>query len=163
VDSWPAGVDAINNAVTSTANQDFPGAVDLLRRVSAGVPDDPPLPGMKRHALFHREHRLDSLLILAFKRLRGSQTRTTRVLQGHGLETAAADITINTICLVMRTPWLTGRSRTKRKTWHQRRGGDPQIVLKPMPKGVFIAIENCTVIAFLVSNAPAISLARPSR
>ena len=82
------------------------------------------------------------------------------------LETADTDITINTICpAYVRTPLV-----DKQIADQARAHGIPEqqvideIMLKPMPKGVFITFEELGgIVEFLAATRPATSPASPSR
>jgi 3-hydroxybutyrate dehydrogenase len=117
------------------------------------------LPGMRQRR-FGRIINVGSIHSLV-----GSPFKSAYVAAKHGLvgfskaialETAGTDITINTICpSYVRTPLVDQQIGDQART----RGISEsevisQIMLKPMPKGVFIAIDELAgIIAFLLSPA----------
>ena len=114
------------------------------------------LPGMRERG-FGRIVNIGSIHSLVASRFKSAYVAAKHGLVGFGkviaLETADADITINTICpTYVKTP-LVDRQIADQAARH----GIPEseviseIMLKPMPKGVFISIEELAGIAtFLI-------------
>ena len=117
------------------------------------------LPGMKAPWIWtDYQHRLDPLA-------GGLAVQIAYVAAKHGLlgfakvvalETARMDITINTICpSYVRTPLVDKQIASQAKE-HGISEDEviEEIMLKPMPKGVFISIEELYgIVAFLISDA----------
>ena len=154
----------INNAgLQYVANlEDFPqDQWDLLLRVmlnGACQMTRALLPGMKRHG-FGRIVNIGSIHSLVASPFKSAYVAAKHGLLGFSkviaLETAATDITINTICpSYVRTP-LVDRQIANQAKEHGISEEEVirEIMLKPMPKGVFISIEELYgIVAFLVSD-----------
>ena len=154
----------INNAgLQYVANlEDFPqDQWDLLVRVmlnGACMMTRAVLPGMKRHG-FGRIVNIGSIHCLVASPFKSAYVAAKHGLLGFSkvvaLETAQTDITINTICpSYVRTPLVDKQIASQAKE-HGISEEDVirEIMLKPMPKGVFISIEELYgIVAFLVSD-----------
>jgi 3-hydroxybutyrate dehydrogenase len=117
------------------------------------------LPGMRARA-FGRVINIGSIHSLVASPYKSAYVAAKHGLLGFSkaiaLETADADITINTICpSYVRTPLV-----DKQIAGHVRTRGMPesevvsQIMLQPMPKGVFIGFDELAgITAFLISPA----------
>jgi 3-hydroxybutyrate dehydrogenase len=155
----------VNNAgLQYVANlEDFPPERwELLVRVmlnGACLMTRAVLPGMKRNG-FGRIINIGSIHSLVASPFKSAYVAAKHGLLGFSkvvaLETAPADITINTICpSYVRTP-LVDKQIAAQAQAHGI-GEDEvirEIMLKPMPKGVFITIEELWgIVAFLVSDA----------
>jgi 3-hydroxybutyrate dehydrogenase len=155
----------INNAgIQYVANlEDFPqDQWDLLVRVmlnGACMMTRAVLPGMKRHG-FGRIVNIGSIHSLVASPFKSAYVSAKHGLLGFSkviaLETAQTDITINTICpSYVRTP-LVDRQIANQAKEHGISEDEVirEIMLKPMPKGAFITIEELYgIVAFLVSDA----------
>ncbi len=154
----------INNAgLQYVANlEDFPPEQwDLLVRVmlnGACMMTRAVLPGMKRRG-FGRIVNIGSIHSLVASPFKSAYVSAKHGLLGFSkvvaLETAQTDITINTICpSYVRTPLVDQQIASQAKE-HGISADEVirEIMLKPMPKGVFISIEELYgIIAFLVSD-----------
>ncbi len=154
----------INNAgLQYVANlEDFPPEQwDLLVRVmlnGACMMTRAVLPGMKRRG-FGRIVNIGSIHSLVASPFKSAYVSAKHGLLGFSkvvaLETAQTDITINTICpSYVRTPLVDQQIASQAKE-HGISADEVirEIMLKPMPKGVFISIvELYGIIAFLVSD-----------
>jgi 3-hydroxybutyrate dehydrogenase len=154
----------INNAgLQYVANlEDFPQEQwDLLVRVmlnGACMMTRAVLPGMKRRG-FGRIVNIGSIHALVASPFKSAYVSAKHGLLGFSkvvaLETADTDITINTICpSYVRTP-LVDRQIAGQAKEHGigEEAVIREIMLKPMPKGVFISIDELYgIVAFLVSD-----------
>jgi 3-hydroxybutyrate dehydrogenase len=143
--------------------EDFPpDKWDLLVRVmlnGACMMTRAVLPGMKRRG-FGRIVNIGSIHSLVASPFKSAYVSAKHGLLGFSkvvaLETAKSDITINTICpSYVRTP-LVDKQIAAQAQAHGISEDEVirEIMLKPMPKGVFITIEELYgIVAFLVSNA----------
>ncbi len=117
------------------------------------------LPGMKAHG-FGRIINIGSIHSLVASPFKSAYVAAKHGLLGFAkvvaLETARTDITINTICpSYLRTPLVDKQIASQAKE-HGISEDEviQEIMLKPMPKGVFISIEELYgIVAFLVSDA----------
>lgn len=117
------------------------------------------LPGMKHHG-FGRIINIGSIHSLVASPFKSAYVAAKHGLLGFSkvvaLETAPMDITINTICpSYVRTPLVDKQIASQAKE-HGISEDEVirEIMLKPMPKGVFISIEELYgIVAFLVSDA----------
>ena len=155
----------INNAgLQYVANlEDFPqDRWELLVRVmlnGACMMTRAVLPGMKRHG-FGRIVNIGSIHSLVASPFKSAYVSAKHGLLGFSkvvaLETAQTDITINTICpSYVRTPLVDKQIANQAKE-HGISEDEVirEIMLKPMPKGSFISIEELYgIVAFLVSDA----------
>jgi 3-hydroxybutyrate dehydrogenase len=155
----------VNNAgLQYVANlEDFPqDKWDLLLRVmlnGACMMTRALLPGMKRHR-FGRIVNIGSIHSLVASPFKSAYVSAKHGLLGFSkviaLETAETDITINTICpSYVRTPLVDKQVANQAK---EHGISEDQVIreimLKPMPKGVFISMEELYgIVAFLVSDA----------
>ncbi len=155
----------INNAgLQYVANlEDFPpDQWDLLVRVmlnGACMMTRAVLPGMKRRG-FGRIVNIGSIHSLVASPFKSAYVAAKHGLLGFSkvvaLETARTDITINTICpSYVRTPLVDKQIANQAKEHGiSEEEVIREIMLKPMPKGVFISIEELYgIVAFLVSDA----------
>ena len=154
----------INNAgLQYVANlEDFPqDRWDLLVRVmlnGACMMTRAVLPGMKRRG-FGRIVNIGSIHSLVASPFKSAYVSAKHGLLGFSkvvaLETAQTDITINTICpSYVRTP-LVDKQIVNQVKEHGISEDEVirEIMLKPMPKGAFISIEELYgIVAFLVSD-----------
>ena len=116
------------------------------------------LPGMKTQG-FGRIINIGSIHSLVASPFKSAYVAAKHGLLGFAkvvaLETAAMDITINTICpSYVRTPLVDKQIASQAKE-HGISADEviQEIMLKPMPKGVFISIEELYgIVAFLVSD-----------
>ncbi len=116
------------------------------------------LPGMKRHG-FGRIVNIGSIHSLVASPFKSAYVAAKHGLLGFSrviaLETAPTDITINTICpSYVRTPLVEKQIANQAKE-HGISNDEVirEIMLKPMPKGVFISMEELFgIVAFLVSD-----------
>ena len=155
----------INNAgLQYVANlEDFPqDRWDLLVRVmlnGACMMTRAVLPGMKRHG-FGRIVNIGSIHSLVASPFKSAYVSAKHGLLGFSkvvaLETARTDVTINTICpSYVRTPLVDKQIADQAKE-HGISEDEVirEIMLKPMPKGAFISIEELYgIVAFLVGDA----------
>jgi 3-hydroxybutyrate dehydrogenase len=155
----------VNNAgLQYVANlEDFPqDRWDLLVRVmlnGACMMTRAVLPGMKRRG-FGRIVNVGSIHSLVASPFKSAYVAAKHGLLGFSkviaLETAETDITINTICpSYVRTPLVDKQIAAQAKE-HGISEDEVirEIMLKPMPKGAFISIEELWgVVAFLASDA----------
>ena len=155
----------VNNAgLQHVANlEDFPqDRWDLLVRVmlsGACMMTRAVLPGMKRHG-FGRIVNIGSIHSLVASPFKSAYVSAKHGLLGFSkvvaLETAGTDVTINTICpSYVRTP-LVDRQIAAQAKEHGISEDEVirEIMLKPMPKGAFISIEELYgIVAFLVGDA----------
>ena len=155
----------INNAgLQYVANlEEFPqDRWDLLVRVmlnGACMMTRAVLPCMKRHG-FGRIVNIGSIHSLVASPFKSAYVSAKHGLLGFSkvvaLETARTDITINTICpSYVRTPLVDKQIANQAKE-HGISEDEVirEIMLKPMPKGAFISIEELYgIVAFLVSDA----------
>lgn len=155
----------VNNAgLQHVANlEDFPqDRWDLLVRVmlnGACMMTRAVLPGMKRRG-FGRIVNIGSIHSLVASPFKSAYVAAKHGLLGFSkviaLETAETDVTINTICpSYVRTPLVEKQIANQAKE-HGISEDDVirEIMLKPMPKGAFISIEELWgIVAFLVSDA----------
>ena len=152
----------INNAgLQYVANlEDFPqDQWDLLLRVmlnGACLMTRALLPGMKRQG-FGRIVNIGSIHSLVASPFKSAYVAAKHGLLGFAkviaLETAHTDITINTICpSYVRTPLVEKQIASQAKEHGiSEEEVIREIMLKPMPKGVFISIEELYgIVAFLV-------------
>ncbi len=117
------------------------------------------LPGMKTHG-FGRIINIGSIHSLVASPFKSAYVAAKHGLLGFAkvvaLETAQMDITINTICpSYVRTPLVDKQIASQAKE-HGISEDEviQEIMLKPMPKGVFISIEELFgIVAFLISDA----------
>jgi 3-hydroxybutyrate dehydrogenase len=142
--------------------EDFPSEQwDLLVRVmltGACMMTRAVLPGMKLHG-FGRIVNIGSIHSLVASPFKSAYVSAKHGLLGFSkvvaLETAQTDITINTICpSYVRTPLVDKQIGNQAKA-HGISEAEVirEIMLKPMPKGVFITIEELYgIVAFLVSD-----------
>jgi 3-hydroxybutyrate dehydrogenase len=142
--------------------EDFPqDQWDLLLRVmlsGAYLMTRALLPGMRRHG-FGRIVNIGSIHSLVASPFKSAYVAAKHGLVGFSkviaLETAEADITINTICpSYVRTP-LVDRQIASQAKAHGISEDQVirEIMLQPMPKGVFITIEELYgIVAFLISD-----------
>ena len=159
------GIDLlVNNAglqYVATLEEFPPEQWDLLVRVmltGACMMTRAVLPGMKCHG-FGRIINIGSIHSLVASPFKSAYVAAKHGLLGFAkvvaLETAPMDITINTICpSYVRTP-LVDRQITSQAKEHGINEDEVirEIMLKPMPKGVFISIEELYgIVAFLVSD-----------
>ena len=153
--------------------EDFPGEQwDLLVRVmlnGAYLMTRAVLPGMKRRG-FGRIVNMGSIHSLVASPFKSAYVAAKHGLLGFAkavaLETAQANITINTICPSYVRTALVDKQIASLAKEHGLSADDVirEIMLKPMPKGVFITIEELYgIVAFLASDCAATSPARPSR
>jgi len=154
----------INNAGLQyvASLEDFPQQQwDLLIRVMLNgtcMMTRAVLPGMKRHG-FGRIVNIGSVHSLVASPFKSAYVAAKHGLLGFSkvvaLETAQTDITINTICpSYVRTPLVDKQIANQAKA-HGISEDEVirEIMLKPMPKGVFISIEELYgVVVFLVSE-----------
>jgi len=154
----------INNAGLQyvASLEDFsPDQWDLLVRVMLNGPcmmTRAVLPDMKRHG-FGRIVNIGSIHSVVASPFKSAYVSAKHGLLGFSkvvaLETSQTDITINTICpSYVRTPLLDKQIANQAKE-HGISEDEviQEIVLKPMPKGVFISIaELYGIVAFLVSD-----------
>ena len=154
----------INNAGLQyvASLEDFPpDRWDLLVRVmlnGACMMTRAVLPGMK-HQGFGRIINIGSIHSLVASPFKSAYVAAKHGMLGFSkvvaLETAHTDITINTICpSYVRTPLVDKQIANQAKE-HGISEDEviQEIMLKPMPKGVFISIEELYgIVAFLVSN-----------
>ena len=154
----------INNAgLQYVANlEDFPqDKWDLIVRVmlnGACMMTRAVLPGMKRHG-FGRIVNIGSIHSLVASPFKSAYVSAKHGLLGFSkviaLETAETDITINTICpSYVRTPLVEKQIANQAKE-HGISEDEVirEIMLKPMPKGAFISMEELYgIVAFLVSD-----------
>ena len=143
--------------------EDFPPEQwDLLVRVmlnGACLMTRAVLPAMKTHG-FGRIINIGSIHSLVASPFKSAYVAAKHGLLGFAkvvaLETAAMDITINTICpSYVRTPLVDEQIASQAKQ-HGISAEEviQEIMLKPMPKGVFISVEELYgIVAFLVSTA----------
>jgi 3-hydroxybutyrate dehydrogenase len=125
------------------------GACDMTRAV---------LPGMKRRG-FGRIVNIGSIHSLVASPFKSAYVAAKHGLLGFSkvvaLETAQSDITINTICpSYVRTPLVEKQIASQART-HGISEDQVirEIMLKPMPKGAFITMEELYgIVAFLASN-----------
>ena len=116
------------------------------------------LPGMKRHG-FGRIVNIGSIHSLVASPFKSAYVAAKHGLLGFAkviaLETAQTNITINTICPSYVRTALVDKQIASQAKEHGISADDVvrDIMLKPMPKGVFISIEELYgVVAFLVSE-----------
>ena len=154
----------INNAgLQHVANlEDFPqDRWDLIVQVmlnGACMMTRAVLPGMERHG-FGRIVNIGSIHSLVASPFKSAYVSAKHGLLGFSktvaLETAQMDITVNTICpSYVRTP-LVERQIVNQAKEHGISEDEVirEIMLKPMPKGVFISMEELYgIVAFLVSD-----------
>jgi len=154
----------VNNAgLQYVANlEDFPqDRWDLLVRVMLGgacMMTRAVLPGMKRHG-FGRIVNIGSIHSLVASPFKSAYVSAKHGLLGFSkvvaLESAGTDVTINTICpSYVRTPLVEKQIANQAKE-HDISEDQVirEIMLKPMPKGAFISIEELYgIVAFLVSD-----------
>jgi len=143
--------------------EDFPqDRWDLLVRVmlsGACMMTRAVLPGMKRRG-FGRIVNIGSIHSLVASPFKSAYVAAKHGLLGFSkvvaLETAGTDVTINTICpSYVRTP-LVQKQIAAQATAHGISEDEVirQIMLKPMPKGSFISIEELYgIVVFLVGDA----------
>jgi 3-hydroxybutyrate dehydrogenase len=143
--------------------EDFPqDQWDLILRVmlnGACLMTRAVLPGMKRHG-FGRIVNIGSIHSLVASPFKSAYVSAKHGLLGFSkviaLETARTDITINTICpSYVRTPLVEKQIANQAKEHGiSEEEVIQEIMLKPMPKGAFISIEELYgIVAFLVSDA----------
>jgi len=143
--------------------EDFPqDKWDLLIRVmltGACMMTRAILPRMRRHG-FGRIVNIGSIHSLVASPFKSAYVSAKHGLLGFSkviaLETAGDDITINTICpSYVRTP-LVARQIASQATEHGMSDDEVvhEIMLKPMPKGKFISIEEIYgIVTFLISDS----------
>ena len=155
----------VNNAgLQYVANlEEFPqDRWDLLVRVMLGgacMMTRAALPGMKRRG-FGRIVNIGSIHSLVASPFKSAYVSAKHGLLGFSkvvaLETAGTDVTINTICpSYVRTPLVDKQIANQAKE-HGISEDEVirEIMLKPMPKGVFISLEELYgIVAFLASDA----------
>lgn len=155
----------VNNAgLQYVANlEEFPqDRWDLLIRVmlnGACMMTRAVLPGMKQRG-FGRIVNIGSIHALVASPFKSAYVAAKHGLLGFSkvvaLETAETDITINTICpSYVRTPLVDAQIAAQAKA-HGISEDEVirEIMLKPMPKGVFISVEELYgILAFLISDA----------
>jgi DNA-binding NarL/FixJ family response regulator len=127
------------------------------------------LPGMRERRLRpHRQHRVDPFAGRqpVQERLRRGEARPGRFLESDRARNRDTDITINTICpTYVKDP--AGGQADRGPGAHARHPRDAvvrEVMLKPMPKGVFITFEELAgIAAFLISRPRATSPGTRSR
>lgn len=117
------------------------------------------LPSMKRNN-FGRIVNMGSIHSLVASPFKSAYVTAKHGLMGFSkviaLETAAFDITVNTVCpSYVKTPLVDKQIANQAKAHHiSEEDVIKNIMLKPMPKGVFISMEELSgIILFLVSGA----------